>query len=376
MMLRLAGATLFLGALLAPPPAAAFDLADGRLSVGLTGQVAYGRTDGNTFGTGDEEGAYDNTVLAVTVLGHPTDRLLVAGRIDIESEEEGAEVDWAFAEWRVTDALRLRAGMAKHAFGNYGETLEEGTLRPFFIPPQSVYGPNNIVGEGYTGAGISGFTRLRRWGISYDLYVGELDVETTNSHLRYLDDPLAPTEPPGEDVVIETRDLIGGRLTLETPIDGLVARLSAYTGTEEEYGEGGGDTRHSAFALSGEYLTEALSLRAEFAHSVEANQTTTNAAYLEAAWRFRSGWEVAGRIDASWTDVEGTGGPSALLRSDEAAIGVNYWFADDFVIKAAYHYVDGNRFAYEPWPDGAAPATLPELEQVTQLITLGAQFSL
>jgi len=175
--------------------------------------------------------------------------------------------------------------MAKHAFGNYGETLEEGTLRPFFAAPQSIYGLANIVGEGYTGVGITGYHRFGSWALSYDAYAGELDVETSPA----LDRILAPDVDPAEEIVFETRELIGGRLNLETPIDGLVARVSAYTGVEapSELETG---SRHTAMALSGEYLTEALSLRAEYAHMLEKSKAMGNtrlARKLEAKIRSR-----------------------------------------------------------------------------------------
>lgn len=373
MLHRLRSTLLLIPALaLLPCRAPAVDLADGKLTVDLTGQVGYGRTNnGNTYTLGNEAGQYDNTVLAVSVAGQVSESLRVVGRFDLEAE--GAEIDWAFAEWKVNDALRFRAGMAKHPFGNYGEILEEGTLRPFFDAPQSIYGLANIVGEGFTGVGLTGFHRLgESWALSYDLYGGELDVETSNALGRVLE----PTMDPAEEIVFETRELIGGRVTLETPIDGLVARVSAYTGVEAPSAAETG-SRHSAVALSGEYLTEALSLRAEYALMTEAEVTSTNAAYLEAAWLFRSGFQVAGRVEGNWSKLDAFSGSSPNLRHREATAGLNYWFAPDFVVKAEYHLIDGNRFAYAPWPEeGVTPSPIPVPSTTTQLFFIGAQFSL
>ncbi|WP_242393625.1 hypothetical protein [Anaeromyxobacter oryzisoli] len=374
MIRRFLFTTLFIPAIaLVAPPAAAFELADGRLNVGLTGGAAYARTDHNTFARGDKEGQYDNTSLAVAIIGHVSDQLSVVGRFDIESQEDGAEIDWAFAEWKVNDALRLRAGMGKHAFGNYGEILEEGTLRPFFDVPHSMYGPANIAGEGYTGLGLTGFFRLgERWGLSYDLYGGELDVETSNALARIA----APALNPAERFVIETRDMIGARLGLEMP-GGLVARLSGYTGVEEEYGTVAEGVRHTAAAGSTEYLGESLTFRAEYAYMIEQNTETTRAAYVEAAWLFGSGLQLAGRVEGSWSKIDGFTGSSPNLRHREAAVGLNYWFSPEFVLKASYHLVDGNRFAFAPFPeDGTVPSPIPEARETTQLYLVGAQFSL
>ncbi len=368
------GRRLLLAAALALSPglAAALDLADGRLQIGLSGEAGYGRTDGNTYLGGTEEGNYDNTLLAISIAGQLSSRLRVVGRVAV-NEEGVAMLDWAFAEWRFSDALRFRAGKAKHPFGNYGEIVEDGTLRPFFSVPQGIYGTANMVGEGYKGLGLTGFLRAGRWGLVYDVYGGDLDLEVSNALLRVAD----PTLDPAERQVVFTSDLVGARLSLETTVDGLVLRVSGYTGTEEEHPGLEQDVRHSVVAVSGEWLTDALSLRAEWAYAVEREVTSTNAAYVEAAWKFPFGLQLAGRLEGSWTDLEGFTGTSPSLRHREAALGLNYWFAPEFVLKAEVHLVDGNRFAYAPFPEeGAIPSPIPEPEETTQLFFLGAQFSL
>lgn len=366
---RRIASSLLAGLALLATPAAAYDLADGKLDIGVSGEAGYGRTNGNTYAVGNEDGNYDNTVLAISVIGHPSDRLTIGGRVDFEGGEGSeAQVDWAFAEWKVSDALRLRAGKAKHPFGNYGEIKEEGILRLFFTAPTVLYGPAEFAGDGYTGAGITGFVRLSdRWALTYDVYGGELDVAELNT----LDLAASASAVPAieED---ETRELLGGRLSLETPIAGLTARLSAYTGTAVA-GGGEGASRRNAFALSGEYLGEQLSVRAEYALLSETD-LTTNAGYVEAAWMFKSGLQLSGRVEGSWTDLEGVGS-SPYLRHREAALGVGYWFSPEFVIRASAHLVNGNRFAFAEW-DGVAPATRPTPDETTQLYVIGAQFAL
>lgn len=369
---RLARTLLLAAAVaLAPRGASALDLADGRLDLRLSGEAGYGRTDGNTYLGGNEGGNYDNTLLALSVAGQLSPSLRVIGRLAV-NEEGTAMVDWAFAEWKIADALRLRAGKAKHAFGNYGEIIEEGTLRPFFYAPQSIYGRANMVGEGYKGLGLTGFLRLGGWGLAYDLYGGDLDLETSNALARIAD----PSLPPEEELLVFTSDMIGARLSLETPVDGLVFRASAYSGNEEENPAAADDVRHTVAAASAEYVTDAVALRAEYAYAVERATTTTSAAYLEAAFKLAMGLQLAGRVEGSWTKLEGYTGSSRSLRHREAAVGLNYWFAPQFVLKAEYHLVDGNRFASAPFEEGTLPTELPEPSETTHLFFLGAQFAL
>jgi hypothetical protein len=230
-----------------------------------------------------------------------------------------------------------------------------------------------MVGEGYKGLGLTGFTRLGGWGLVYDVYGGDLDIETSNALARVAE----PALDPSEELVIFTSNMIGARLTLETPIEGLVWRLSGYTGTEEDHPGVPEDIRHTVGALSAEYLTEALALRAEYARSVESSTSTTDAAYVEAAWKLAMGLQLAGRVEGSWTTLEGFTGTSTNLRHREVAVGLSYWFTPEFVMKAEYHVVDGNRFAYLPFPgEGTLPSPIPESSETTHLFFLGAQFAL
>ena len=76
--------------------------------------------------------------------------------------------------------------------------------------------------------------------------------------------------------------------------------------------------------------------------------------------------------------------PNSLRRHLEFAVGLNYWFDPDFVVKCSYHWIDGNRFAVpeSPWnnytTDGNnTAASLPDLtyDAKTQMILVGAQFA-
>jgi hypothetical protein len=368
---------LFPALLLAASPAAAIDAAGGNLTVSVAGQAGYARTDGNVYGPGDEYGNYENTMVALSVMAHPADRLLIGTQLHFatvvdrgasgeEAEAGKAEIDWAFAEWRLADALRLRLGKSKHPFGLYGESLDVGTLRPFFELPTSIYGPAHVVGEGYTGAGLSGFYRFSKgWALGYDVYGGELHAAAYQSFEQLVPGAGAA---PGEIEETETRDLLGGRVTLETPVEGLTFMLSGYSGMERDVYQAD-DRRHMAVAASAEYLTEAISARAECVALEEAKEADTQAAYVELAYKLPVGIQLAARAEGSWATVDGFEGSSALPRPREVAVGVNYWFSPDLVVKASYHLVDGNRFAYSP------DQTLATLDESTQVFVLGAQFS-
>ena len=60
------------------------------------------------------------------------------------------------------------------------------------------------------------------------------------------------------------------------------------------------------------------------------------------------------------------------------ALGFNYWFNTQFVIKTSVHWVEGNRYAL---PEGGYPEAADltdwgsQLDDDTRLFMLGAQFS-
>jgi hypothetical protein len=159
------------------------------------------------------------------------------------------------------------------------------------------------------------------------------------------------------------RNTVGGRINLETPIAGLLAGASGYTGQEDE-------GRHSAFGAHLEYDSGVWSVRTEMARHREDGGVSATAFYAEGARRVGR-WEVSLRHDRSDTDLGDEGdAPDSFRRHRDTALGLNYWFTANFVLKASYHRVDGNRFA-RPDADDADG----RLEPRTDMVVVGAQFS-
>jgi hypothetical protein len=354
--------------LLAAVPARAVDVADGKLSVDGFGQAGYGRTNGNTYSLGNEAGQYQNTSLALTFTARPAERLTVAGQLFVDASGE-AGADWAFAEWRASDLFRLRVGKVKQPLGLSMEVADVGTLRPFFTLPVSLYGPANMGAEAYFGAGITGEIELGSWDLSYDLYGGEIAMDL------YQPFELALAEPGPYDfsqVTLEessAREVVGARVTLTTPVEGLSFRVSGFDGMHTETEEEVERLRITVIGVSAEYLVDRLSFRGELFRQTEGDFETALAGYLEAAAFVTKHVQVAARLEAYQVDVEGYSGPPSLLRHREAALGVNYWATPELVFKVSAHEIAGNRFAV---PAGVVDDPLPEH---TRLFVAGAQFS-
>lgn len=347
-----------------------------RLDLRGFGGWAYGKTNANNYLAGDPQGNYRRGSFALNVSAHVTSKLSIIGQAFWEQGDEGTqtEIDYAFAEWKFSDALRLRVGKVKQPFGIYTEIFDVGTVRPFLSLPQSIYGPVGTIAVGYQGVGLRGTRPIGRgWNLGYDVYVGGIQLEEYVAPFQFLQGD--SIEMPAGLARESTRDLAGTRLVLSLPIQGLSVGASAYTGNE-----GDPDAtrfRHTVFGAQAEYLSDHLWLRSEYTHEIEHGEGGSDAVYGEAAYFLTRQWQLAARYERLSTRRDGVD-PSAapsLMRHNEAAFGLNFWVAPEFVLKASFHVVNGNRLA-GPDPDELAETVAADkLNDRTRLLQVGAQFS-
>jgi hypothetical protein len=356
-------------ALLTTAPAWAIDLADGKLFVDGSGGLAYGVTNHNGIQNDAMEsvpqGSFRNSDLNLTITARPEERITFAAQLFFEDGFDGAKtgLDWAFAQYALSDALKVRAGKIRMPFGLSGEVESIGTLRPFYSLASSVYGSAGVASPSFFGASITGgFNLSDSWNLSYDVFGGEMDVQMSEPFLR-----VGQTLVPGsafETSAARVRNVLGGRLSLTTPIDGLLLRVTTYRG-------GLDDATLDAELLSIEYQTENWLFRAEGLRSHEHESNLGG--YVEVAYRLDSHWQVAGRVDVLKTDSANVQGDSPLLRHRGLEAGLNYWFSPHLVVKAAYADVVGNRVAFPQALDDALLAG--NLPNRTRGFTLGTQFT-
>ncbi|MBU0519531.1 hypothetical protein KKA00_05040 [bacterium] len=341
------------------------------------GAWGYGKTDGNRYLTGSEEGDYYTSNFALNVTASPNENLTIPTQVYwvLNSGEMELELDFAFAHWNFSDAINFVIGKVKQPFGIYAEIFDVGTIRPMFSLPRGLYGNTGFAAESYCGMGFNGFFTVENdWGINYDLYGGAIALEEPFS----LEEKSVEMGSSHESALIVT-DVIGGRLTVLPPLQGLSFGISAYAGktkADEDSGEAEssfGD--YLTYGVHAEFLSDKWSVRSEYGISNQKELTLTNAAYLEIAYKITDHWQAASRYDWADIDVEGMeeGESSSLLEHNDLGFGINYWFCPDFVLKLAYHRVDGNRFALPE--DYSNTIDNDELNTKTNLISFGAQFS-
>ena len=369
---------------LTPFALAAQDVAAQKVEIHGFGSWNYGATNtDNLYLGGKKKGTSSNSSLSLNVSGQLSDRLSVSSQVELDFGMEGetaTELDYVFGEWRFTDAFKLRAGQVKQPFGIYTEFYDVGTVRPFLALPQSVYGLSGMVGEAYRGIGFTG-TRAIGGGfeLEYDAYTGglnRLEDETPGDFYRVLngttDDSLGIEGLEGE----STDRLYGGRVWLQTPVQGLRVGGSGYRGETLEEGED--DQIINAYGGSVEYMASRMTLRTEYVHLWENDNDRQTGYYVEASVRPWGKWEIAGLFDDWRADLDGAEYAPALslLRHRESAAGVNYRFSPNFVLKLSHHWVDGNRFAMPVMESLIDRLRAGEaLERKTRTVLFGAQLS-
>jgi len=346
------------------------------------GGWSFGDTDVNRFLGAEPNGEYSKTTFAAKLTGTTSAAVQVNAQLFFRNGFDGSQVslDYAFADWQLHNAVHLRVGKVKHPFGIYNEVAGLGTVRPFLNLPQSVYGPIALISKSYRGLGVRGSVAVRGgWSVEYDVYGGGIEYEQEESALDLLALPLVDSTLGGS--LFESEAVIGARLVVQTPFDGLRLGGSAYSG-RLDLPLAPTSTRFRTVGVSAEYVVDRTWVRAEYVHQrdrLAALQDCESAYYVEVAQFLGDHWQVAGEWGGIDIDVQLPPefvGLDDLLRHRDRALGLNYWVSPQFGFKASVHWVEGNLMAELSPPDLEQLAfTRSSPHPKTRLMQFGAQFS-
>ncbi|MDY0091296.1 MAG: hypothetical protein RBT80_01180 [Candidatus Vecturithrix sp.] len=350
------------------------------ISIHGFGGWAYGKTDNeNRYIVGNEDGSYDTVNFSLNITATPYEKLslhIQPGYREGGFEEEEVGLDYAFAEWHFSDAFILRVGKVKAPFMLYTEVYNVGTLRPFYSLSQGVY--QEIATEAYKGVGLTGSLHsIQGWEFQYDLYGGKLSL---------LPNPfLDAQEYRFKSIETTATDVIGGRIIVQPPVNGLSLGVSSYIGefdfeisdTAQKFLSF--DDRYLLFGISAEYLSDSWWVRSEYLAQKKSSKIEIDVAYLEVAYLLTEHWQIAGRYEVAEFGVsapEFQGTPASTEEHKDLALGLNYWMNPNLVFKLSYHIVEGNRFALPmDVADYLAAYQKGSFDETTHLIVFGTQFS-
>jgi hypothetical protein len=182
-----------------------------------------------------------------------------------------------------------------------------------------------------------------------------------------------------------TDDAMGGRVVVRTPFEGLSFGGSYVHGEFRWAGEDLDLGNKNHYGVQVEYATERFEVRGEYNYlEFHEQDGEVTGAYVEGGVNLTDKLQAAVRYETSTLDTTMSLNPFYPLwpntgEHDEWAFGVNYFIEPNLILRASYHMVEGNRFAYPA--TGVFNALKAQfafgvpMEDRTDMLILGASFS-
>ncbi|MBN8731511.1 MAG: hypothetical protein J0L64_13285 [Acidobacteria bacterium] len=168
-----------LAAWLVWPAAAQFEVAGKKVQVHGFFSQGYALSDTNNYMTmNTSQGSLALTDGGVNISTKLTNKLRVGMQAYTRNMGQFTngkpEIDWAYADYRITDWLGVRGGKVKTVIGLYNDTQDMEFLHTWAILPQSLYALDlRALNIAHVGGDLYGDVPLRKLGtVSYTVYGG------------------------------------------------------------------------------------------------------------------------------------------------------------------------------------------------------------
>jgi hypothetical protein len=316
-----------------------------RFSVHGFGYQDYRQSSDNSYLGADRRGSWDNNFLGIVLAGTVGDRSKVWAQFQANSNEQ-ARVTWMFVDYRFSDETTAYVGRIKFPYGLYNEFIDTKFLQLSAVEPAAYSGAIDMVYDAYNGVGID-----------HDIAVpgGKLRLQ---GYLGNIYNPPAPTSSPlcsgnggsctspvyAAEAPVSDRRLYGGRVTWETPVEGLRAMLSfnrtaveLVTAQQPTLGSMAQETRAM---LSFDFLRNDWDVKAEFNMHLYPGFGTDYATVRSDAWYVQAGRTLGKltpyvRYDFADADNQHESDPSYFQRTWVA--GLNVRVLDNLNVRGEVH---------------------------------------
>jgi len=173
------------------------------------GSQDYLQASHNTYLGADHRGTWDDNFLGIVGTVTLNDKSKLWAQLETSSNE-ATRFTWFFVDYQLTETVRLHAGRVKFPLGLYNEYIDTKFIQVTSLEPALYQSAADFVHDAYTGVGADYSQSLATGGeIVWQIFGG-------NAY---------DTDPP-----VDSRDrrAYGGRVTYQTPINGLRFMLSGY----------------------------------------------------------------------------------------------------------------------------------------------------
>jgi hypothetical protein len=295
------------------------------------GNQDYRRSTANSYLGADSSGTWDNNFLGLVMSGKINDKARAWAQLQTAAGES-PRFTWFFVDYQFNDSISAHVGRVKFPYGLYNETISTQALRPSISEPVVYSRAADMTYDAYNGVGL-------------DWHSGPVLVQVFGGNIDTPSSGVPAYELP--DTTQRDDNVFGGRLTYNTPIDGMRLMVSANRTTVESFlpasntpsGEKGSEDRA---ILSFDYVAHDWDIKAEYNFHTTPTlinngtpYTHSAASYLQVAYDIGKFTPFA-RYDYVNTDFSVKDDPASYQKIYVVGVGyklednVNLRFEQDF----------------------------------------------
>ncbi|MBI3805817.1 MAG: hypothetical protein HY282_18850 [Nitrospirae bacterium] len=245
------------------------------------------------------------------------------GKSVLQTVKPDVHMDWVYYQHQLLDSVVVKIGKIPIPHGIYNEVLDVGTILPFYRPPSQMYGESAFSSETVDGAEISHTLQIGDWELRTDIYGGEWDFD------YIIDGVITP---------VRSKNALGGQLWLQTPMEGVRVGVGGYRSTDSGVpllAPGAKMTRMD-WRASFDADLEHFVVQAEYMYS-DSKTDKFDAYYLLAGIKLFNKLRLNGMVEIADLDLPGFKDNISL--SKDYAVGVNYAFRPNVVVKVEQHWL-------------------------------------
>jgi predicted porin len=297
--------------------APAVDLGDSAELHGY-GSQDYLQATHNTYLNADSKGSWDDNFLGLVGTVTLNDASKLWAQLET-STLDATRFTWFFVDYQFSDTVRAHVGRVRYPLGLYNEIIDSKFLQQSSLEPALYQQAADMVHDSYTGAGVDYRQSLGANGsILWQAYGGNTYDE----------------DPP---VNSRDRRAGGGRVTYQTPVDGLRFMVSGYY-TDVEILATQRYTGETRWIVSGDYLHGDWDIKSEYgAHSLKG--VDSYAYYAQVGRNFGERFTVFARYDRFVADKSRAASDSYSQRIFVA--GLNYKLSSNISLRLENQFNHG-----------------------------------
>lgn len=282
------------------------------------GSAGYLQTSGNKYLSADSSGTWDHYAAALLLTGTLADRTKLWGQVFTGSTGPNhTHLDWLFIDYHYNSNLALRAGRVKLPMGLYNEIREAEFLQLSAIAPMVYQVSSEIADEAFEGASLVFDHDLGGGSMSWDVFTGKT-IDDQSAEIKY-------------------QGLRGGRITYNTPIEGLRFMASGHWENVERVTTAEKNTETTTM-FSADFVRDNFDLKSEYAHKATFG-IDSNSGYFQAGYTIAEKWTPYFRSDFVVTDISQSNDPSYYQRSQ--VVGLGYKVNKQVGLRVESHFNHG-----------------------------------